>query len=176
MEDVLGAKEENVEGLLLYLWKQQGLSKETGEDFFSQPSNIIEQMQYLGDFYLHMGYYSFALQWLSAVMLLRRGSLGISDSKTLDTVLRFYVAVYAEQKRDAKLFQLTQNYINQNIVKQADYIEKLRTNHEAEGVRQKFEKMARLLALGREDGNVDDIVAAMLSEIDAKEGEKECPN
>lgn len=33
--------------------------------------------------------------------------------------------------------------------------------------------MARLLALGREEGNVDDIVAAMLSEIDAKGEEKE---
>lgn len=49
----------------------------------------------------------------------------------------------------------------------------LRTNHEAEGVLQKFEKMARLLALGREEGNVDDVVASMLAKIDSKEGEKE---
>lgn len=172
MQDVLGAKKEDAEGLLLYLWKRQGVSKEIGEDFFSQPANIIEQIQYLGDFYLHMGYYSFALQCLSVVMLMRGGSLETSDSKALDTTLRFYIAVYAEQKRDGNLLQKTEEYINQHIIKQEEYIEKLRENHEAKGVLEKFEKMARLLALGSQNGNVGDIVVAMLSEIDSEEREK----
>lgn len=59
-------------------------------------------------------------------------------------------------------------HLNQNIIKPTDYIEKLRTNHEAEGVLQKLEKMARLLELGGKEGNVDDIVAAMISEIESK--------
>ena len=152
--------------LSYYLYKQQKLSEETGKDFFSQPPIIIEQMQYLGDFYLHMGYYSFALQWLSVVMLMRIGSLGISDSKTLDTALRFYITVYAVHEEKDKLFKQAKKYFNETVIKEAGYIEKLRKNKEAEGVLQKFEKMAELLNLSNAKANINDTVANMLSVID----------
>lgn len=152
-------------GLLLYLWKQYGLNKDNAEDFYSQPSNIVEQMQYLGDFYLNIGYYSLALKWLSETLLIRIGSLGISDSKTLDTILRFYIAVYAVQNNNVSLMKDAEEYIEQNVIKDEEYIKKLYESNHAIGILQKYEIMAKLFEIGNKDGNIDDIVSEMLSEL-----------
>jgi hypothetical protein len=43
--------------------------------------------------------------------------------------MRFYVVVYAEQKNESQLFQKTEEYINENIIKNTDFIEKLIKNY-----------------------------------------------
>lgn len=65
------------------------------EDFWGTPDSIVEHMQYLGDYYLHMQYYAIAFQQLAAVTLRRYLWYGISDNRTMDSFLRLYVASYA---------------------------------------------------------------------------------
>jgi hypothetical protein len=155
------------EDLLGYLWQTQHLTKETGIDFFSKPANIIEQMEYLGDFYLHMHYYIFALKWLSPVMLMRGASLERLDSKTLDTILRFYIVVYAEQNKEAVLFQKTEEFITQNIIIQ-DFMKTLDESKKANGLLQKLQKLEKLIAIGKKNENIENKLAEMISEIDKK--------
>lgn len=165
IKDMLEIKTNSDNGLVLYLWKQYGLNKDNAEEFYSQPSNIVEQMQYLGDFYLNIGYYSFALKWLSETLLIRIASLGISDSKTLDTILRFYIAVYAVKNNNDSLMKYTEDYIEQNVIKDEEYINKMHESNHAIGILQKYEKMAKLFEIGNKEGNIDDIVSEMLSEL-----------
>lgn len=165
IERITKTQKENDDKLLWYLWKRQGLNEETGKDFYSQPEVIVEQMQYMGDFYLNMRYYSLALQWLSEVLLNRIGSLGNSDSKTLDTIMRFYIAVYAEKKKNGKLLKDTEDYIKQYIIKDEKYLQELKIHNQANGVLQKCEKMAKMLEIGSKEGDIECIVSEMISEL-----------
>jgi hypothetical protein len=151
------------ETLLRILWKREKLdTKKTGVDFFSQPDNVVEQMQYMGDFYLRMEWYSFAFKWFSKVMLFRSVSKGTEDSKTLDTALRFYVAAYARQREERKLFEVTTQYMKEQYVEIGEKRWELLRTEDAHGKYEKYEQMKTLVELGQDNNNISTTLVEML--------------
>lgn len=152
------------ETLLRILWKREKLdTKKTGVDFFSQPDNVVEQMQYMGDFYLRMEWYSFAFKWFSKVMLFRSVSKGTEDSKTLDTALRFYVAAYARQREERKLFEVTTQYMKEQYVEIGEKRWELLRTEDAHGKYEKYEQMKTLVELGQDNNNISTTLVEMLA-------------
>lgn len=151
------------ETLLRILWKREKLdTKKTGVDFFSQPDNVVEQMQYMGDFYLRMEWYSFAFKWFSKVMLFRSVSKGTEDSKTLDTALRFYVAAYARQREEYELFEVTTQYMKEQYVEIGEKRWELLRTEDAHGKYEKYEQMKTLVELGQDNNNISTTLVEML--------------
>lgn len=132
------------------LWENENLDSEKGKEFFLQSDDAIERMQYLGDYYLQMGYYSLAQKWLSKVMLMRSVALGAMDGKTLDTVIRFYVALYANQKKETSLLKSLQNYVEDEIFRSDVYIQEWQNNQVSKGLWDKFVMLKKIINIGNE--------------------------
>lgn len=151
------------ETLLRILWKREKLdTKKTGVDFFSQPDLAVEQMQYMGDFYLRMEWYSLAFKWFSKVMLFRTVWRGAEDSKTLDTALRFYVAVYARQREEHELFEAVVRYMKDQYVKIGEMRWELLKTEESQGKYEKYQQMQNLVKLGQDNNNISTTLEEML--------------
>lgn len=99
--------------LAVYLWKKEWLSLENETDFFKTPEILIEQMQYMGDYYIHLGFYEIAVKQLTKVMMWRIIRLGENDSKTFDTAVRLFVAAYAHEEE--KLLEILTYYIKEVV-------------------------------------------------------------
>lgn len=72
--------------------KQKG---EIKDSFFLEHDEILEQKQYLGDYYLNMKLYVRAFNIFSQILLKRYVAFGYYDNKTLDSLLRFVIAAFA---------------------------------------------------------------------------------
>ena len=81
----------------LFLWKRENLNAIIDQSFFETNDTIIDQIQYLGDYYLHMEWYSVAKQQFETVMLKRSVCYGTNDRKTLDTMMRLYITAVAQE-------------------------------------------------------------------------------
>lgn len=155
-------KKEIPDTLLMYLWKEQELTQEICEEFFKQPSAIMEQTQYMGDYYLHMGFYSFAIKQFITVMLWRAVRLGEGDSKTLDTITRLFVAAHMHE--DRHLFQIVEGYIREKVESHFQ----LRELHTmSEGVANKYTCLKESLEISkRMDLSKEQKLEMFLSKID----------
>lgn len=132
------------------LWKNENLDDSKGVEFFSQSAHAIERMQYLGDYYLKLGYYSLAQKWLSKVMLMRSVTLGALDGKTLDTVIRFYVVLYANQEKDGILMESLKKYVEEKIFRSDEYIMEWPDGQVSNGLRDKLATLKEIIAAGNE--------------------------
>ena len=151
------------ETLLCILWKREKLdTKKTGVDFFSQPDLAVEQMQYMGDFYLRMEWYSLAFKWFSKVMLFRTVWRGAEDSKTLDTALRFYVAAYARQREEHEVFEVATQYMKEQYVEIGEKRWELLRTEDSHGKYEKYEQMKSLVELGQDNKNISTTLVEML--------------
>ena len=151
------------ETLLRILWKREKLdTKKTGVDFFSQPDLAVEQMQYMGDFYLRMEWYSFAFKWFSKVMLFRTVWRGAEDSKTLDTALRFYVAAYARQREEHELFETVAQYMKDQYVEIGEMRWTLLKMEDSQGKYGKYRQMRTLVELGEDSNDISTTMPQML--------------
>ena len=135
-----------------WLWKQQNLNNESGKKFFAQYSQIIEAMQYLGDYYLALKLYSYAYKYLRQAMLYRLVVLGKTDTKTLDTTIRLLIASYGTENLKGEV---------------ATYIENLLTEQEVQGegfvyvpkeVGNKMELLKELKDKADNNGKVEDML------------------
>ena len=95
------------------MWKKEWLSLEKGTEFFKMPEILIEQMQYMGDYYIRLGFYEIAVKQLTKVMMWRIIRLGENDSKTFDTTIRLFVATYAHEEE--KLLEILTSYIKEKV-------------------------------------------------------------
>ena len=151
------------ETLLRILLKREKLdTKKTGVDFFSQPDLAVEQMQYMGDFYLRMEWYSLAFKWFSKVMLFRTVWRGAEDSKTLDTALRFYVAAYARQREEHELFETVAQYMKDQYVEIGEMRWTLLEMEDAQGKYGKYRQMRTLVELGEDSNDISTTMPRML--------------
>ena len=151
------------ETLLRVLWRREKLdTEETGVDFFSQPDLAVEQMQYMGDFYLRMEWYSFAFKWFSKVMLFRTVWRGAEDSKTLDTALRFYVAAYARKGEEHELFKVVAQYMKEQYVEIGEKRWELLKTEESQGKYEKYRQMQTLVELGEDSSDISTTMPRML--------------
>lgn len=151
------------ETLLRILWKREKLdTKKTGVDFFSQPDLAVEQMQYMGDFYLRMEWYSLAFKWFSKVMLFRTVWRGAEDSKTLDTALRFYVAAYARQREEHELFKAVTQYMKDQYVEIGEMRWAVLETEDSQGKYEKYQQMQNLAKLGQDNNNISTTLEKML--------------
>ena len=132
------------------LWENESLDSSKGAEFLSQSDDAIERMQYLGDYYLQMGYYSLAQKWLSKVMLMRSVTLGAMDGKTLDTVIRFYVVLYANQNKEKNLLESIQKYVEEKIFRSDDYIKEWQSGQVSKGLQDKFTTLKDVITIGDE--------------------------
>lgn len=151
------------ETLLRILWKREKLdTKKTGVDFFSQPDLAVEQMQYMGDFYLRMEWYSLAFKWFSKVMLFRTVWRGAEDSKTLDTALRFYVAAYARQREEHELFEAVTQYMKDQYVEIGEMRWAVLETEDSQGKYEKYRQMRTLVELGEDSNGISTTMPRML--------------
>ena len=151
------------ETLLRILLKREKLdTKKTGVDFFSQPDLAVEQMQYMGDFYLRMEWYSLAFKWFSKVMLFRTVWRGAEDSKTLDTALRFYVAAYARQREEHELFETVAQYMKDQYVEIGEMRWMLLEMEDSQGKYGKYRQMRTLVELGEDSNDISTTMPRML--------------
>ncbi|MCI8749196.1 MAG: hypothetical protein HFH67_15275 [Lachnospiraceae bacterium] len=153
------------------LWQREGLDDSKGEGFFSQADAATEQMQYLGDYYLKLEYYSLAQKWLSRVMLIRSVTLGEMDGKTLDTVIRFYVVLYANQKKEEEktLLESLQKYIEEKILHSDEYISEWENEEISKGLQDKFMTLKEIITIGDkgiEDKNQQEALLHMMVKLD----------
>lgn len=151
------------ETLLRILWKREKLdTKKTGVDFFSQPDLAVEQMQYMGDFYLRMEWYSLAFKWFSKVMLFRTVWRGAEDSKTLDTALRFYVAAYARQREEHELFGAVTQYMKDQYVEIGEMRWAVLETEDSQGKYEKYRQIHTLVELGEDSNDISTTMPRML--------------
>ena len=154
--------------LQIMLWQREKLDDSKGKDFFSHSDNAIESMQYLGDYYLKMKYYSLAQKWLSKVMLMRSVALGPGDSKTLDTVIRFYIVLYANIEKEKELFDSLQAYVEEKV-----FLNDGNTNYGQEGqvskgLKYKYGILKKLVEKGKEgikNENQQEVLEEMLLDL-----------
>lgn len=130
------------EELMVYLWEHNGFAKEKYEDYFLENEQLLEQKQYIGDYYLHMGFYELAVKYLTDVSLKRYIRFGELDSKTLDSVIRLLIAAYAKKKDD--LTKLTAEFIYDRILKNVNVTE---LNSIAFNIRDKLMCLKELLVI-----------------------------
>lgn len=164
-KNFLKGMEEEKKGitLLQVLWKREKLdTNEKGVDFFSQPDNVVEQMEYMGDFYLRMGSYRIALNWFSKAMLFRTVFLGAESSKTLDTALRFYVAAYARQREERELFEAAMKYMKDQYIEIGDKKWELIATEGSKGKADKYNQMRMLVRLGENSEDISGTITEMM--------------
>lgn len=87
--------------LFMYLWEDVIKNLE-GMELLKKHPLILECMQYMGDYYLHMKYYTLAYIKLSQVTLYRYVKYGVEDNKTLDSLLRLYVVAVLNNKKECQ--------------------------------------------------------------------------
>ena len=160
--------QEKGQSLQQFLYRSEGL--ENGIVLFSHPNNIVEQMQYMGDFCLHMGRYTMALKWLSKVMLFRMVSLGATDSKTLDTAMRFFVAVYAKQEEQEELFKLTVQYVKEHYIELEGETREVLEKKESKATKIKYAQIERLMQIMKESGDIKEAIPRMIATLEDEQG------
>lgn len=135
----------NVDELPMWLWEELKLNKESGREFFSQYDELIESMQYLGDYYLKLKLYSYACEVLKKVMLYRVVRLDILDTKTLDTTCRLLEACigYANQNEKDTTPKELVDYVD-NLLQFAQVFEV--DNFLSKGVKRKLCKLTQIRA------------------------------
>ncbi len=97
------------------LWSREMIDESSAKDFFELSENISEQMQYLGDYYLHLKWYAVAQKQFEKVLLVRSVHYGLGDSKTLDTMIRLYITAF-EQGDDEVIEVLKEIVENQENI------------------------------------------------------------
>lgn len=111
---------------------------------------------------LRMEWYSLAFKWFSKVMLFRTVWRGAEDSKTLDTALRFYVAVYARQREEHELFEAVVRYMKDQYVEIGEMRWELLKTEDSHGKYEKYEQMKALVELGQDNNNISTTLEEML--------------
>ncbi len=166
LEEISGFEEQKLQKKL---WENEGLNKSKGIEFFTQSELAVEEMQYLGDYYLQMGYYSLAQNWLSKVMLMRSVTYGGIDGKTLDTVIRFYIALYANREKDEKLLDALQDYVEEKLFRSDEYIKEWQSVQASNSLLDKFKVLKELMQMGTEriakQENIGCVVEKMLLKL-----------
>lgn len=110
-------QEKKSKGIFAYLWEQKVGSEEDSMLLKLDPE-ILEQMQYLGDYYLHMNYYAIATEHFSQVLLSRFIRFGELDHRTLDSLIRLCVASFAHGNI---LYQMVSDYVQERFEKRVDW-------------------------------------------------------
>ena len=153
-------KGQNSSGLLAYLWKLENGTDETTEKW-TENDQILEQTQYMGDYYLHMGFFALAMRHLSHVALARYIRFGSMDNRTMDSFLRLYAAAFAQQ--DQKMTKAM-----------VEYMQGIWTEHDKEwqrdrsnGLADKMKNMKRMIEMSdNQQGDRDEVLRLMLEEVD----------
>ncbi|MCM1045439.1 MAG: hypothetical protein NC417_08000 [Candidatus Gastranaerophilales bacterium] len=149
-------------GLEVYLWKREELSLETVSEFFGLNGKLYEQMQYMGDYYLHMGFYEIAVKQFCSVMLYRMLVQGEDDSKTLDTLIRMLVAVYAND--DTECLAQVKDYVKGRLEGSLQ----VNLNARSKGVKEKWECLQKVFEISEEmQANREQDIEEMLRVIDS---------
>ena len=154
------------------LWINEKLDDSKGEKFFSQSDSAIEQMQYLGDYYLNLGYYSLSQKWLAKVTLIRSVTLGTMDGKTMDSVTRFYVVLYANQERENGLLKSLRKYVEEKIFRSDEYMIECQREKIALGLLDKITILREVIAIGDEGiekNSQQEALANMILKLNSKE-------
>ena len=142
------------------LWERESISHGEEQSFFEISDEISEQFQYLSDCYLHMKWYAIAKRQLETILLRRSICYGLSDSKSLDTMLRLYIAAFAQD--DKELMAV----LDVVIGGQENTLLNLQTK--AKGIVEKEEKLRRVRELATETEGREELVKKMLAEADKK--------
>lgn len=149
------------DNLFLELCRRQGLQLDKYEELCKKEEEIIEQIQYLGDYYLHLGFYSIAIKQFSTVMLWRVVRMGEKDGKTLDTVIRLFIASYAY---DEQMYQLLKSYVDAIL---ESYMKLKDVNSISKGLQDRYKWLQEIVAIGEKtDLTKDELVRDMLQKID----------
>lgn len=149
------------DNLLLELCRRQGLQLDQYEELCKKEEEIIEQIQYLGDYYLHLGFYSIAIKQFSTVMLWRAVRMGETDGKTLDTVIRLFIASYAH---DEQMHQLLKSYVDVIL---ESYMKLKDVNSMSKSLQDRYEWLREIVAIGEKtDLTKEELVRDMLQKID----------
>lgn len=142
----------------LLLWEREGVTTESMKNFFETPDIVSEQMQYLGDYYLHLGWYAMALRQFSTVLLRRSVSYGLNDGKSMDTLMRLYLAAFAQ--KDKELLPMLEEYISMRTDKTR------RIETDSKGILLKVNCLRDILEIANGDGAREDKLRKMLDRID----------
>ena len=155
-----GKNEQKDNEFLSYLWKLENGADEAMEKW-TEADQVLEQIQYMGDYYLHMDFYVLALRPPSHVALSRYIRFGVMDNRTLDSFLRLYVAAFATQ--DQKMTKAMAEYM-QGVW--TEHAEELEGDH-AKSLADKMESMKRMIGMsGGQQYDRNEIVRSMLKEVD----------
>lgn len=155
-----GKNEQKDNEFLSYLWKLENGADEAMEKW-TEADQVLEQIQYMGDYYLHMDFYVLAMRQLSHVALSRYIRFGVMDNRTLDSFLRLYVAAFATQ--DQKMTKAMAEYM-QGVW--TEHAEELEGDH-AKSLADKMESMKRMIGMsGGQQYDRNEIVRSMLKEVD----------
>lgn len=156
------AEQENEEklkyGIFEYLWEKKcGYSEESNE--LKHHNTVLEEMQYMGDYYLHMGYYAVALRQFSHITLSRYIRFDIADNKTMDSFLRLYVTAVACGEQ--KMCRLLTDCAKGKLLQHSDREEWKDT---AKGLASKVNCLEALIAITNEGG--ENVIDEMLRILD----------
>ncbi len=175
LEDIL-KNDESDNVLCRYLCNQQALTEESRRELCNIPAQMMEQMQFMGDYYLHMKHYTSAFRYLSKVMLWRSIQNKATDSKLLDTTIRLFVTSFALGQ---EVFKQVKLHV-ENLVKRQEGLDNLSQPAEKErqiitskGVRDKLDCLGKLLRICEEEymdqAGRNDMIERMLDIVDGKE-------
>ena len=168
--------EESGYNLFRYLCIQQGLTEESRRELCNMPTQMMEQLQFMGDYYLHMKHYTSAFRYLSKVMLWRSIQNKATDSKLLDTTIRLFVTSFALGQ---EVFEQVKMYV-ENLVKRQESLENIPQSTEREGqiitskgIRNKLDCLGKLLRISKEEyvdqADRNAIIERMLDIVDGRE-------
>lgn len=145
-------------GLFEYLWTQViGNSDDLG--LIQMNNRLSECMQYMGDYYLHMKYYTLAYKKLSQVALCRYIQFGLEDNKTLDSLLRLYVLAVIQDASECK--QQIERCVRKNLIENP---ERKKWNYIKQGLVSKINCLERLITIEKNRG--ENIAEKLLVELD----------
>lgn len=144
-------------GIFEYLWKKY-IYSEKSEDL-KKHDKVLEEMQYMGDYYLHMGYYTVSLKRFSCVTLSRYIRFDITDNRTMDSYLRLYVAAVACNEQEMK--KLLTDYAKKVLFTHSDREEWKKV---AKGLASKVDCLEKLIETADEGG--EDTVDKLLDILD----------
>lgn len=155
-----GKNEQKSNEFLSYLWKLEN-GADNAMEKWTEADQILEEIQYMGDYYLHMDFYAFAMRQLSHVALSRYIRFGAMDNRTLDSFLRLYVAAFATQ--DQKMTKAMAEYM-QGVW--TEHAKELKGDH-VKSLADKMESMKQMILMsGSQQCDRNKIVRLMLAEVD----------
>ncbi len=175
LEDIL-KNDESDNVLFRYLCNQQALTEESRRELCNMPPQMMEQLQFMGDYYLHMKHYTSAFRYLSKVMLWRGIQNKATDSKLLDTTIRLFVTSFALGQ---EVFEQVKLHV-ENLLKRQEGLENLSQPAAKEGqiitskgIRDKLDCLGKLLRICEEEymdqAGRNDMIERMLDIVDGKE-------